>query len=153
MAEQTKKKLGLDDGDFKKLEDANVKLDNIKDKQEVLRKKGDDVDAKKTLAELDGEKFAIWTKEASPILDKVKDKEKKASMYRSLTGNQEINNKAELDDYVKTKTEETKTKPAAGSGNDAKLEKAKEVETAAKSKYDAAVEKGDEKEGRQEEGR
>ena len=100
-AASKKKELGLSDPDFKQIEDANLELDKLKDMVAVLRKKGDDPEAKKELANMDGIKFKIWL-DISKVLDKVKDKDKKASMYHTLTGNQNINNGAELEDYTKS---------------------------------------------------
>jgi len=119
---ETKKKvkdLGLQDKDYEALDKINTKLDNIKDKEKVVSnkianaKEGEEKEGlQKKKDELNTEKFGQWT-EASKILDNVKDKEKRGSMYRTLTGVSEISNSAEMEDYIETKTKEAEERGKA----------------------------------------
>jgi archaellum component FlaC len=113
-AKKKVKELGLSDQDFQALDKIKTDLDNLSDKEKVLSNKistaADDKEKakiQKSIDGLDAEKFEIW-KGLPKILDRVKDKNKKSSMYRGATGVGEINNSAELKDYIDTKTAEAK---------------------------------------------
>ena len=119
-AKKKVKDLGLSPDDYETLDKINTDLDNIKDKEKIVSNKianakedKEKEGLQKTKDELDTKKFDIWTEEASKILDRVKDKEKRGSMYRTLTGVSEISNKAELEDYVETKAKEAEERGKA----------------------------------------
>ena len=118
-AKKKVKELGLSDSDFEALDKIKTDLDNLSDKEKVLSNKistaVDDKEKSKIQKGIDGldaEKFEIWG-DLPKILDKVKDKNKKSSMYRGATGVGEINNGAELKDYIDTKTAEAKKREGA----------------------------------------
>jgi len=130
---QKQKELGLAPEDYDTLNDVNTNLDNIKDKEKIVNNKlGSTDDEKqkaglqKTKDGLDTEKFKQW-EIGSGVLDKVKDKDKKASMYRGLTGVGEINNNAEMNDYIETKQAEIKERGKGDKPTEAPAEKPAEA--------------------------
>ena len=146
-AKKKVKDLGLSPDDYEALDKINTDLDNIKDKEKIVSNKianakedKEKEGLQKTKDELDLKKFDIWTEDASTILDKVKDKEKRGSMYRTLTGVSEISNKAELEDYVETKTKEAEERGKAPVDTNADTETATDTGAGKGKKTDTETE-------------
>ena len=109
QAKQASKDLGLSDDELEELQISRDEIEEIREKISEL-KKGDteDPNVKSKITELQSELNDALSSHAE-ILDNVKDQEKQAAMYRSITKNKDVNNREELDAYIQSQEQDIKT--------------------------------------------